>query len=404
MSTFLLTVLKLLGSILSGGLLFQAFVASNHSKPITKLAGIVVSLITLLMFVTDIKTITPNNEADKTEQLYWESVENHPSAESYRDYLLEYPDGKFKAIARLQLAGYVQRLPLPTQQKPAEPIEKPEIPVAVATNVEQIFWDIVEKHATAVMYRDYLKHYPNGKFATIARLQLANVQKAEQPTTLADHNLTDNTEQIYWQSIENHPTAELYHDYLQKYPTGQFVHTARLNLRRERQAHPSSFHTATKTNSTQADGWQSVAHFKVKDSLAKDTHSGLTWMRCAIGQHWQNNTCQGNTSDFTWQQAMEQLKDFNYAGYSDWRLPTRQELKNLVSCSDETEKSSCDQYAHVNSSTMKTVFPEPPVTVFWSASPVANGTDNAWSMVFSNGIEFTLDKANYNQVRLVRGG
>jgi len=42
--------------------------------------------------------------------------------------------------------------------------------------------------------------------------------------------------------------------------------------------------------------------------------------------------------------------------------------------------------------------------VFWSASPYANNTDNAWNVNFNNGNDGANNKTNTNRVRLVRGG
>lgn len=137
MSAFILTVFKLLGSIVSGGLLFQAFVSSNHSKPLTTIAGICVSLLTLSMFVIDIKEVIPDDEADKTEQIYWESVEKHPSPASYRAYLNQYPEGKFLTLARTQIANYVKAMPVDKVQQIPLPLKKTETSLLIENeNIE----------------------------------------------------------------------------------------------------------------------------------------------------------------------------------------------------------------------------------------------------------------------------
>ena len=42
--------------------------------------------------------------------------------------------------------------------------------------------------------------------------------------------------------------------------------------------------------------------------------------------------------------------------------------------------------------------------VFWSSSPNANNTGNAWDVNFDNGNDNNDNKSNANYVRLVRGG
>ena len=36
-----------------------------------------------------------------------------------------------------------------------------------------------------------------------------------------------------------------------------------------------------------------------------DRASGLTWMRCQLGQRWQNGSCSGEPTRLYWQQALQ---------------------------------------------------------------------------------------------------
>ena len=64
----------------------------------------------------------------------------------------------------------------------------------------------------------------------------------------------------------------------------------------------------------------------------------LLWMRCSVGQQWKGANCSGEAEEFQWPKAVEIKKDF--AGYSDWRLPTREELASLVFCDNQSKKFS----------------------------------------------------------------
>jgi hypothetical protein len=355
MSAFIVTVLKIIGSIVSGGLLFQAFVASNHAKPITKIAGILVSLVTLLMFFSDIKDILPDDEADKTEQIYWESVEKHPSAQTYRNYLREYPDGKFVAIARTQIANYANAIPATDEQHSVPSPQHAKISDD-KTHTESMYWEIVEKYPSAEAYRAYLNKYPNGHFVALAQAQLAIYMK---PPLVAK---------------EQQPIASV----------------------------------ATQT-STAPDKWQMIGQYQVKGSLVKDTKTGLMWMRCSLGQHWQGSTCEGQSTGYQWEQAMDISGHFDYAGYKDWRVPTRQELKTLVSCSSgqterlEVGRSLCDgDYARPT--IVNAAFPETPGAWFWSSSLDGSYGSTAWGINFTDGYDGWDFKYSNNRVRLVRSG
>lgn len=302
MSAFIITVLKLLGSIVSGGLLFQAFVSSHHAKPVTKIAGVVVSLMTLLMFVTDVKDIFPHDEADKTEQIYWESVEKHPSPASYRAYLTQYPDGQFVTLARTQIASYVKDMLVTETQQTVVPPKKTEVS-ALATATQDI--NVLSK------------------------------------------------------------------------------------------AH--------------SENWQTIAHYRVNESLVVDTNTKLTWMRCSLGQYWDGLGCQNKAASYTWQEAMESPHHFSYAGYSDWRLPTHDELKSLVYCSSgktqllgDKKLSACaGDYA--SPTIIKAAFPDTPAW-FWSSSPYANSSSYAWYVFFGYGYDDWSYKYSRYEVRLVRTG
>ena len=120
------------------------------------------------------------------------------------------------------------------------------------------------------------------------------------------------------------------------------------------------------------------------------TKTGLMWRRCLLGQAWDGSNCTGNAIGYTWSQAL--LAVDAYAGYSDWRVPNKNELASLV-------ERAC-LYPAINT----TVFPNDPSSIVWSSSP-ANRSDYAWYVNFSNGYVNNFNKASDGfHVRLVRGG
>ena len=92
-------------------------------------------------------------------------------------------------------------------------------------------------------------------------------------------------------------------------------------------------------------------------------------------------------------------------GAANWRLPTAYELMTLVKCSDGKYKTdgSCTNFAYVSRPTINsTYFPNTVSDVYWSSSPLANYSSDAWGVNFDGGYSFSLYKSNSNFVRLVR--
>ncbi len=127
------------------------------------------------------------------------------------------------------------------------------------------------------------------------------------------------------------------------------------------------------------------------DETATDKQTGLTWMRCSIGQTWQAGSCIGNVSGHTWQQALTLAKAHDFAGKNDWRLPNIKELSSIV-------EVSC-----INPAINSVIFPNT-ASLYWSSSPLANDDSGAWSVLFDDGYGGGYSKDGGKHVRLVRGG
>ena len=108
--------------------------------------------------------------------------------------------------------------------------------------------------------------------------------------------------------------------------------------------------------------------------IVTDTQTGLIWQK----------TYQ---SGKTWQQALDYCENLTYAGYSDWRLPDKNELAALVTYAIYDPASS---------------FPNMPSQSFWSSSTLVSNTSNAWHVYFGNGGVGSGSKTNTMYVRCVR--
>jgi hypothetical protein len=103
-----------------------------------------------------------------------------------------------------------------------------------------------------------------------------------------------------------------------------------------------------------------------------DKWTGLMWQRCSLGQIWDgsSSTCTGSVTRLNWQEALQQADSHSLAGYSDWRLPNRKELRSIVA------------YDRHRPAINTTVFPNTPSFTWWSSSPYAGSTQEALYVTF----------------------
>ncbi|HDZ9234073.1 TPA: DUF1566 domain-containing protein [Vibrio cholerae] len=149
-----------------------------------------------------------------------------------------------------------------------------------------------------------------------------------------------------------------------------------------------------------------------------DSKTNLTWMRCSLGQQWTGTTCAGVAMEMNWNDALKTAMSYSYAGHSDWRVPTVDELDTLVYCSKGRKpsvRSNGDEVPATNGECLGDnyqrptinirAFPNTPGDYYWSSSPYALNSSNAWHVGFYFGDVFRLPKSNYLfNVRLVRAG
>ncbi|MFE8033545.1 DUF1566 domain-containing protein, partial [Thiohalocapsa marina] len=144
-------------------------------------------------------------------------------------------------------------------------------------------------------------------------------------------------------------------------------------------------------------------------SIIEDRTTGLQWMRCSQGQRWNGLTCDGDAAKLTWEEAMQQPRGFSFAGYTNWRVPTKDDLGTLVYCSSGRPKTWNDtgdlcEGHYVRPTIDQAAFPGTPNSWFWSSSPNAYNSDVAWGVVFDDGYVDNLNKNVTRYVRLVRAG
>ena len=115
------------------------------------------------------------------------------------------------------------------------------------------------------------------------------------------------------------------------------------------------------------------------DGTITDTQTGLMWQRDV------------SMARYTWDQALAYVHSLRLAGRSDWRLPTVQELVNII------------DYTRCNPA-IDPIFSPTVAGYYWSATTHATYPSDAWVVDFFNGDVFFDNKDNTYYVRAVRAG
>ena len=80
--------------------------------------------------------------------------------------------------------------------------------------------------------------------------------------------------------------------------------------------------------------------FYAKDHIIHDLKLNILWLRCSVGQVWNSktNSCDGKAIKLKMSQIDDVIIQANNQLGGFWRLPTREELENLVCMSCDKVK------------------------------------------------------------------
>jgi len=125
-----------------------------------------------------------------------------------------------------------------------------------------------------------------------------------------------------------------------------------------------------------------AGRYTISGGTVYDTKTRLTWQQTL------------STTTYTWADAQSYCASLPLAG-GGWRVPSVKELLTLVDFSVAPGSGTATIDA--------TAFPNTPATGFWSSTPVAGSSSNAWGVDFHNGGTDSYGVGdNYIYVRCVR--
>ncbi|WED23126.1 DUF1566 domain-containing protein [Vibrio sp. JC009] len=108
-----------------------------------------------------------------------------------------------------------------------------------------------------------------------------------------------------------------------------------------------------------------IKHFITDSGVAKDLKTSLMWMRCSLGQNYEESLfgesyCTGSPEPFKDTNIFTVSKNADINGFSDWRIPTYDELMGITYCGVFQDKSQfyCDSNTYVSPTIHDGVFPD----------------------------------------------
>lgn len=135
--------------------------------------------------------------------------------------------------------------------------------------------------------------------------------------------------------------------------------------------------------------------FVFSEKTVKDKRTGLIWTRDA------------NLGKRDWNGAFELVKELNgkkYAGFKDWRLPSKDELETLATYAKGLGYDGNTDTRRPSILFNQMGFYDVQGVFYWSSSSYAGNANDAWGVYMSDGGVASPNKTGDGYVWPVRGG
>jgi hypothetical protein len=130
-------------------------------------------------------------------------------------------------------------------------------------------------------------------------------------------------------------------------------------------------------------------YIPIQNGTVYDQRTGLMWKQCPEGAGGVGCAA-GEPQAFKLGEAKRRAREWRFAGYADWRLPSQDELRSLLQ-----RRCYGVDIDSVN-------FPRTPAGRFWTSDPATYYPDSAWTLDFGHGHLGYGTKRDAFYVRLVR--
>ena len=167
---------------------------------------------------SDLTVALPTQLEDpEVEIAFWDSIKDSADVSEFDIYLDRYPDGAFAALAKTRRDALASGSSAPNPRETED-----------AVAVELAFWESARDSDDPTELQAYLRRYPTGEFVALAKARLERLQNGgESPTEVG--NQVD-VELAFWETVKDSGNPEMFEAYLEKYPEGNFATLARISI------------------------------------------------------------------------------------------------------------------------------------------------------------------------------
>lgn len=117
-----------------------------------------------------------SNQKWAVELAYWNSIKDATVVSAFEAYLKQYPEGTFAALAKIRIDTLNQPQKSVATTRELSPVPAP-VEKGRDKDIELTFWKTIQDSDSKAAYESYLKKYPKGSFASLARLKIEELGK-----------------------------------------------------------------------------------------------------------------------------------------------------------------------------------------------------------------------------------
>lgn len=151
---------------------------------------------------------------------FWDTIKESKDPAEFNAYLEQYPNGVFSSLAEARRDALLAEQAEPDQTAAPEP--------DLAT-MELAFWESIKESTDPAEFAAYLEQYPGGSFAALAEARRQSLTEAQE-APVPEKTEADTTELTFWDSVKDSDNPAMYSAYLEKYPDGSFATLARVRI------------------------------------------------------------------------------------------------------------------------------------------------------------------------------